>query len=206
MKKSILPAVLILVFSQIIVAQKTKLVLPAAHAEVLNCAVFTLDNRLLLTGGNDDVVKIWDVATQRLFATINAPSIEIKLAPDGKTAAIVGVKAIQIVDLNTFTVVQKITPTNEGSFWSMAYSSDGKMLYVGGSGYYHAYLWTVNLLDYKVNMVYDYKDSVSYNQCFRKVSISPDNKFVLASNMERVGSMLFNAKTWKLEKEPYRDR
>ena len=200
MKKNILPVILFLLFAQIIVAQKTKLVLPAAHAKELNCAVFTPDNRLLITGGKDDMVKIWDVATQRLYATIQGQAFEIKLAPDGKTVAFVGTQAIQIVDLNTFTVVQKITPTNEGSFWSIAYSPDGKMLYAGGNGYYHAYMWTVILSDYKVNMVYDYKDSVSYNQCFRKVSVSPDGKFVLASNMEIVGSMLLNAQTWKLEK------
>ena len=44
---------------------RPELVLQTGHTSKVNCAVFGPDGRWLATGGADNAIKIWDVATGR---------------------------------------------------------------------------------------------------------------------------------------------
>ncbi len=72
-------------------AQEPRMVLPVGHSGSVNLAIFSPDERFVLTGSSDGSAKLWDKITGRLLQTYSATSgsvVSIDFSPDGSLIAI----------------------------------------------------------------------------------------------------------------------
>jgi WD40 repeat protein len=183
-------------------AQKPQLILPIAHAERLRATLFSKDDRILITSGDDNVTKFWDVATRRLYAAINGSVVDLKLTPNGKTLAIIDKAGIvKLVDMATFQVVKTINPaTSSDKYWSGCFSPDGQILYLGGDSGDHACVWTLSMSDFQLKRVIDYPTTGKrFSTPSHFISLSPDGK-KLIDMVADLFSTVYNTQTWENEK------
>ena len=71
-------------------AQEPRMVLPVGHSGYVNKAIFSPDERFVLTGSSDGSAKLWDKITGRLLQTYSATSgsvVSIDFSPDGSLIA-----------------------------------------------------------------------------------------------------------------------
>ncbi|MFL5753670.1 MAG: WD40 repeat domain-containing protein, partial [Bacteroidia bacterium] len=86
MKRSILLFAFIFILNTLS-AQRPDVVLTAGHTDQVNCMDINNEGNLLATGGNDKLIKIWDVATGKEIRTLagNDGRIQyVRFSPDGK--------------------------------------------------------------------------------------------------------------------------
>jgi WD40 repeat protein len=85
---------------------KPELILQTGHTKSVNAVVFSPDNRWLASGGKDDVVKIWDLATGNVLRTLYGHTSNVNalaVSPDGKLLASGSGDINDQRDLGTFT-------------------------------------------------------------------------------------------------------
>jgi WD40 repeat protein len=106
--------------------------------------VFSADGKRLIAGTRDGTIWAWDMSTGRRLREIEASEYgggEAALAPDGRTLAFVGIAVgaedgrrraekgvLAFWDLETGKEVGRIVGKEGESFWSVAFSADGKFL------------------------------------------------------------------------------
>jgi WD40 repeat protein len=69
---------------------KPELILQTGHTKSANAVAFSPDNRWLASGGKDNVIKIWDLATGNVLRTLYGHTANINalaVSPDGKLLA-----------------------------------------------------------------------------------------------------------------------
>ena len=69
---------------------KPELILQTGHTRSVNAVVFSPDNRWLASGGKDNVIKIWDLATGNILRTLYGHTANVNalvVSPDGKLLA-----------------------------------------------------------------------------------------------------------------------
>ena len=69
---------------------KPALILQTGHTKSANAVAFSPDNQWLASGGKDDVIKIWDLATGNVLRTLYGHSSNVNalaVSPDGKLLA-----------------------------------------------------------------------------------------------------------------------
>jgi len=99
---------------------------------------FSPDGRLLATRGWADSVKIWDVATKQLVASLAGGGATLQrngplaFSPDGKTLAVGAGNTITLVDLASHQVTLTLKG-HTGTVWSLAFSPDGNTLASGST-------------------------------------------------------------------------
>jgi WD40 repeat protein len=85
--KSLL-SILLLLVTQLLLAQQPKLVLPIGHRGLVNSAAFSPDNKLIVTASEDGTAKIWQVPTGRVLADLKGYGKGVNsviFSPDGKS-------------------------------------------------------------------------------------------------------------------------
>ncbi|GAA4587229.1 hypothetical protein GCM10023194_35540 [Planotetraspora phitsanulokensis] len=101
------------------------------------------DGKTLASGGGDGAVRLWDVTTRRLTATLPAHAgrdmSTLAFSPDGKSLAVCQKGVVVLWDLTS----RKVAATLKSGEWAdqLTYSSDGKTLAVVDTG--AARLWDV---------------------------------------------------------------
>ena len=103
---------------------------------VVSSLAFSPNGRLLASGGSDDLVKLWDVASGEHVATFPAPRYggeisSLAFSSDGKLLAAYDGGTVELWDVASREHVATIKAHENGSR-SMAFSPDGRLLATGG--------------------------------------------------------------------------
>jgi WD40 repeat protein len=100
----------------------------------------------VISGGDDGVVDIWDVARGKWVASIAAHServVSLAISPDGTIAASGSVDCtVKLWNLKTRSLLATLTGHKQ-PVWDLAFSPDGKTL-ASGSGDHSIRLWNVS--------------------------------------------------------------
>ncbi|MGI9167073.1 MAG: caspase family protein [Pyrinomonadaceae bacterium] len=87
-------------------SDKPQLILQTGHTRSANAVAFSPDNRWLASGGKDNVIKIWDLATGNVLRTLYGHTSNVNalaVSPDGKLLASGSGDVNDKRDLWTFT-------------------------------------------------------------------------------------------------------
>jgi WD40 repeat protein len=105
-----------------------------------NAAVFSVDNKYLLSGGKDNKISMWDLGVMpskiaKTFEGYSGPVKSIDVSPDGKNFATGSAGGtIKIWDLRNTNLVFDLKGQNRNKeINSVAFSPDGKILASGGA-------------------------------------------------------------------------
>src|SRR5262249_5096998 len=120
------------------------------HADPITFVAFLPDGKTVVTGGPDNVVRLWDVATARevrhirheardkgnpggpggvvVFNGVQKTGLGVALSPDGKTLATSGPDAsIRVWETATGKELHSLPVTQQGAV-SLVFTPDGKNL------------------------------------------------------------------------------
>jgi WD40 repeat protein/beta-lactamase regulating signal transducer with metallopeptidase domain len=104
--------------------------------DVVTCLAFSPDGKMLAAGSPDKLVRLWEVATGKLRATLDGHKSWIycvAFSPDGKTLASGGYdRAIKLWDMDKATLRTSLSG-HKASVRAVAFSPDGKLLVSGGT-------------------------------------------------------------------------
>ncbi|MEM6353403.1 MAG: NB-ARC domain-containing protein [Cyanobacteria bacterium P01_D01_bin.14] len=105
------------------------------HRQWVDGLLFSPDGRLLVSAGADYLIKVWDVATGKCLATLEAFQgglhVDIALSPDGQTLVGVGPSGdLAFWDMETWQCLHTIPETGQ-LVSTLAFSLDGQVLVVG---------------------------------------------------------------------------
>lgn len=143
---------------------------------------FGPDNTLVSAANFDSRVVVWDLSKDELKYTIDEPfTMGFALSPDGKTLATGTVNETQLWD---FTTGQRLEthPSPSGGIGfgpTLAYSSDGTYLAVGGCGAFNfeaciqgqLFIWETSSQQLSINLS-RYSSRIEY------LAFSPDNHYL----------------------------
>lgn len=121
------------------------------HGWDVNSLAFSSDGKILVSGGLDGAIKIWNWHKQELLKTLNRPAPSelipslvswfdssvggiwaVAISPDGKIIASGGSdQPINLWDADTGKLLRTLTE-HAGSVYSVAFSPDGKTFASGG--------------------------------------------------------------------------
>lgn len=115
---------------------RPELILQTGHAQKVDSMAFSPDGRLLVSGGADSAIKIWDLQLGRELRTLNRHTggvRAVRFSPDGKTIASGGVDGkLKIWDLASGQELKDIQ-AHASAVNSLAFSQDGRYLATGGA-------------------------------------------------------------------------
>src|SRR5712671_2379707 len=111
---------------------KPELILQTGHTRSANAVAFSPDNRWVASGGKDNVIKIWDLATGNVLRTLYGHTSNVNalaVSPDGKLLASGSGNINDKRDLGTFTQGGVVggAEDNTVKIWSV---QDGRQLQV----------------------------------------------------------------------------
>jgi WD40 repeat protein len=105
------------------------------HTRPVHCVAFTPDGLRALSGGEDNVVRVWDVKTAMELGVLRGATgavWSIAVSPDGKQALTAGHEApLRLWDLSTGREVRRLAGHPEGVL-QVAFSRDGTHAISGG--------------------------------------------------------------------------
>lgn len=110
------------------------------HVECVKSICITPDNLLMITGGGDNTVIIWDAINLKKLGTIEFEKniFSIDISPDSSMMAVVSSKMVRLIDIKSGACIQEIDkfslkPHKRYSPVSVSFSPDGARLLVGGA-------------------------------------------------------------------------
>jgi WD40 repeat protein len=117
----------------------------AGHTSPIEAAAFSPDGHTLATGSSDKTVRLWDLATGQVTATLTHHSgfvVSVAFSPDGHTLAAATGDLVQLWDVATGQATATLFGHTE-HVWPVAFSPDGHTL-ASGSMDKTVRLWTLD--------------------------------------------------------------
>ncbi|HEV8524604.1 MAG TPA: serine/threonine-protein kinase, partial [Terriglobales bacterium] len=163
------------------------------HNENVDCAIFSPDGMLLATAGRDQTVRIRDLASHRIVATLGEVNESVRcrglaFSPDGRLLAVKGSKRVTIWNTSRWSVFTNLAATRPVHWWlndSVAFSPDGHTLSTRGDlgvGLWDAETWTQRgLLPLPPERPADRLDTFG-----AVLAYSPDGHLLAASDQEEL--------------------
>ncbi len=153
--------------------------------EGIYSVLFSRDGKALITGSEDNVIRIWDASSGAITATLAADEGDriyaLALSPDGKTLASGSSQGtIKLWDMASRTNTTTIKAVAQGNrIYSVAFSPDGNTLGAGGGMDGGGMLWDVASRTNTVKFKPDRADSAELktpNDMTYSVAFSPDGR------------------------------
>ena len=160
----------------------------SGHSDYVRSVAFSHDGKFIVSGSDDNSMKLWSVEEKKLVYTYEGHSgsvMSVAFSADGKF--IVSGSVDNSVKLWSVEE-RRLIYTYEGHsshVTSVAFSPDGKFI-VSGSGDKSVTLWSVE----ERRLVYTYQGHSSW---VRSVAFSPDGKFIVSGSGDK------SVKLWSVE-------
>jgi hypothetical protein len=118
------------------------------HQKPVNTVSFSPDGKTLASAGEDNTVKLWDVASERELKSLSGHQdfvTSVSFSPDGKTLASVswGDNTVKLWDVGSGQELKSLSG-HQDTVWSVSFSPDGKTL-AGASDDSTVKLWNFDL-------------------------------------------------------------
>ncbi|MCI0389092.1 MAG: WD40 repeat domain-containing protein, partial [Acidobacteria bacterium] len=160
------------------------------HGNLNTTAAFFPDNRRLVTGGDDRVVRVWDVVTGQQLMSLSGHTdniLSVAVSPDGQTLA--SASYDQTAKLWNAVTSQEMATLrgHTAALWSVAFSPDGRKLATASEDE------TVRLWDVASGRELV---TLAHPKMVTIVAFSPDNKTVATGCIDGI-VRLWNAATGK---------
>ena len=191
--KIFLSLLLVLVHS-VCAAQKTKLIIPAGHADNIQAIIVTPDNRYIVSTAGDATTKIWEKTSGRLVYDfpLNAAGKPYRFSQfifrkKGKELLALGKDELVIFDFENFSILKEIPLQN---FSNAVLASDDNTLFVSSQKEMHyAEITKYNLTDFSSITIYSINDADEADLNFSRISLNkPEDKLLCYT--QRSGSSL----------------
>jgi WD40 repeat protein len=145
--------------------------------------VFAADGETLISAGQDQTVRFWDLASGKLKRLQLVPQSQrvVALSPDGKTLALAGEEHLHLWDIAAAKEVQRIAAgklTDKKRLLWVEFSPDGKTL-AGGDADSTVLVW--DTAAGKERTRFKHKDGKVHNLAF-----SPDGNMLAATGMQHI--------------------
>ncbi|MDP6636568.1 MAG: hypothetical protein QGG42_16845 [Phycisphaerae bacterium] len=159
------------------------------HASHVCSVAFSPDGKLLVSGGSDNTVKIWDVATRCPLGSLSGHTGSVRsvaFSPDGKRIASASYdKTVRVWDVATGRKIS-ILRGHDDQVNSVVFSSDGKRITAGS--------WAV-VKTWEASSGRDLASFRAHKSAVWSVAFSPDGKrFASASRDKTVKIWSSNSK------------
>jgi WD40 repeat protein len=116
------------------------------HTDEVLCVAVSPDGKTIASGGHDNTIRFWDVASGKEQAALNKAAVygveSLAFSPDGKTLASgLGGNTIKFWDVETRRATTLLDKVSEYAGPLVVFSSDGKTLATGGRCIREIRLW-----------------------------------------------------------------
>ncbi len=146
----------------------------------VNALSISPDGNTLASGGDDKIIRLWDLNTKKLLVNLSAHSqivTSVTFSPDGKTLATASNdKTIKLWDINTFHEIATLCGHSH-VVKSVAFSPDGQIL-ASGSWDKQVILWDVST-NTEITTLTGHQLQVS------SVAFSPQGKLLATASFDR---------------------
>jgi WD40 repeat protein len=192
---------LLLLSSVGVFAQKAELVLPAAHSQPVEGMAFSPDGKFFITIGDDEPLRVWDVATKRLFKSFPFPAFSLAVSADSRMVIVLTARSLKILDLQRMDFVKEIAvPSNTIEFNKVALAPVSNMILVAAykKEPRETHIYKLDLSTYALQQLAS-NPQVSYGASWDCFDFTSDGKKVLVSTYE-FGAILYNVQPFVEEK------
>ena len=157
---------------------RAELVLQVGHVGAVNAIALNAEGRLLVSGGDDSTIKIWDVATGHVLRTLyghEGPVFDVALTVDGRFIASGGQDGrIRVWEVTTG--ILRILGTHRQRVQKVAFNADGSQL--TSLGPTELKVWDVaTARELRSTMLIDEKDAIAVAFTDRyATALTPDGR------------------------------
>lgn len=156
----------------------------------INSLVFSPNNKLIISAGNDSTIKIWDASTGDLVKTLrdhNDRRIVVIFSPDGNLmVSSCRDKTIKIWDAVNFELIQTLT-NHENAILGVVFSPNGKQIVSFENE--NVMVWEVVQKNFRLIKTFEVTrenkgENTAHRYGMTSIAFSPDGKQIVSSGLD----------------------